>query len=129
MKKLIFGFFSLLLLTACQETMDERCARECREYSEKKCPVLVTEGVTIDSLTYTSHSRTITYYFTAGGILDDSEKLHQNDLRGMLLKELKNSTTMKEYKEAGYNFCYVYFSAKNKGTRLFEATFLKKDYQ
>ncbi len=109
--------------------MDERCARECKEYTEKKCPVLITDGVTIDSLIYTAQSRTLTYYFTAGGVLDNPEKLRQSDLRSMLLKELKNSTNMKEYKEAGYNFCYVYFSEKNKGTRLFEATFLKKDYQ
>jgi len=129
MKKIILGIFGILLLTACQESMDERCARECKEYTEKKCPALITEGVTIDSLIFTPESRTLTYCFTAGGILDDIEKLKQNDLRGMLLKELKNSTAMKEYKEAGYNFSYVYFSKKNKGTRLFEATFHKKEYQ
>ncbi len=129
MKCKLLGIFGLLLLASCQESMDERCARECREYTEKKCPVLITEGVTIDSLIYTPQSRTLTYYFTAGGVLDNPEKLRQSDLRNMLLKELKNSTNMKVYKEAGYNFGYVYFSAKNKGTRLFEATFLKKDYQ
>ncbi len=129
MKKIITVILAVFLLSGCQESMDERCARECKDYTEKKCPVLITEGVTVDSLVYTPTTRTITYFFTAGGILDNKEKLQQHDLRGMLLKELKNSTNMKEYKEAGYNFSYVYFSAKNKGTRLFEATFLKKDYQ
>jgi len=85
--------------------------------------------VTIDSLVFTPESRTLTYYFTAEGVIDNQEALKQHDLRGMLLKELKNSTNMKDYKNAGYNFCYVYYSTKNKGTRLFEATFLKKDYQ
>jgi len=129
MKKVILGIFGILLLAGCQETMDERCARECKEYTETKCPALIAEDVTIDSLIYTPESRTLTYYFTAGGILDDAEKLQQNNLRDMLLKELRNSTSMKEYKEAGYNFSYVYYSAKNKGTRLFEATFLQKEYQ
>ena len=46
-----------------------------------------------------------------------------------MLKELRNSTAMKDYKDAGYNFGYVYYSTKNKGTRLFETTFRKKDYQ
>ncbi len=129
MKRLLIGLFAALLLTSCQETMDERCARECKEYTQKKCPALITKGVTIDSLVFTAESRTLTYYFTTEGVLDNQETITQHDLRGMLLKELKNSTSMKEYKEAGYNFCYVYFSTKNKGTRLFEATFLKKDYQ
>ena len=46
-----------------------------------------------------------------------------------MLKELRNSANLKDYKEAGYNFSYIYYSTKNKGTRLFEATFQKKDYQ
>ncbi len=129
MRKLLLGIVSFLLLVSCQETMDERCDRECKEYTKKKCPALITTGVTIDSLIFTQESRTLTYYFTTEGVLDDMEALKQHDLRGMLLKELKNSTAMKEYKEAGYNFSYVYYSTKNKGTRLFEATFLKKDYQ
>ena len=47
----------------------------------------------------------------------------------MMLKELKNNANMKDYKDAGYNFSYVYYSTKNKGTRLFEATFREKDYR
>jgi len=129
MKKLLLGLVGALLLISCQETMDERCARECKEYTKKKCPALITKGLTIDSLVYSPESRTLTYYFTTEGVLDNQLAIAQHDLRGMLLKELKNSTTMKDYKEAGFNFCYVYYSTKNKGTRLFEATFLKKDYQ
>ena len=117
------------MLTACQETMDERCAREAREYTEKKCPAKIIDGVTIDSLVFYPKSRTLTYYYTADGVIDNAEALKKYDLRGMMLKELKNSTAMKDYKEAGYNFGYVYYSTKNKGTRLFEATFREKDYR
>ena len=46
-----------------------------------------------------------------------------------LLKELKNSTSMKLYKEAGYHFRYVYYSTKNSGTKVFDTTFRQKDYQ
>ncbi len=129
MKNFFLVLVGSMLLIGCQETMDERCARECKEYTKKKCPALITKGVTIDSLVFTPESRTLTYYFTTEGVLDNQQTIAQHDLRGMLLKELKNSTSMKDYKESGYNFCYVYYSAKNKGTRLFEATFLKKDYQ
>ena len=129
MKKIVLGVLSVLMLTACQETMDERCAREAREYTEKKCPAKIIDGVTIDSLVFYPKSRTLTYYYTADGVIDNAEALKKYDLRGMMLKELKNSTAMKDYKEAGYNFGYVYYSTKNKGTRLFEATFREKDYR
>ena len=129
MKKIVFGMMAALVLTGCQETMDERCAREAREYTEKKCPAQIIQGVTIDSLVFYPDTRTLSYYFTAEGVIDDAEALKGHDLRGMMLKELRNSTAMKDYKDAGYNFGYVYYSTKNKGTRLFETTFRKKDYQ
>ncbi|MBR2151115.1 MAG: hypothetical protein IKH01_10410 [Prevotella sp.] len=129
MKKLLFVMITLLALSACQESMDERCAREAREYTKKKCPVLITRGVTIDSMVFYPDTRTIAYYYTAEGVIDDAEALKKHDLRGIMLKELRNSANLKDYKEAGYNFSYIYYSTKNKGTRLFEATFQKKDYQ
>ena len=100
MKKLLI-LISVLVLTSCQETMDERCAREAKDFTEKKCPAIITEGVTIDSLVFEAASRSLIYY----------------------------NANMKDYKDAGYNFSYVYYSTKNKGTRLFEATFREKDYR
>ena len=61
--------------------------------------------------------------------MDDAVALKQHDVRGMLLKELKNTTSMQLYKEAGFNFRYVYFSAKEKGKKLFKTTFREKDYK
>ena len=119
----------MLLLTACQESLEERCEREAREYTEKKCPALIVENVTIDSMTFNKSSHTMTYYYTLDGVLDNAEALKKHDLRDILLKELKNSTQAQLYKEAGYNFRYVYFSTQKKGTKLFEATFHEKDYQ
>ena len=119
----------VLMLAGCQESMDERCAREAKEYTKKKCPAVITTGVTIDSLIFYADSRTLTYYYTVEGILDDIEVIKSHDLHGMMLKELRNSASMKDYKEAGYNFRYVFWSTKNEGTRLYEATFRKKDYQ
>ena len=71
----------------------------------------------------------MSYYYTVEGVLDNAEALVQHDLRGMLLKELKNSSSLKLYKDEGYNFRYTYFSTKEKGTKLFEATFHKSDYR
>ena len=66
-----------LLLTACQETLEERCEREAREYTEKKCPALITENVTIDSMTFNKSSHTMTYYYTLDGVLDNAEALKE----------------------------------------------------
>jgi TfoX/Sxy family transcriptional regulator of competence genes len=128
MKKILL-FATLLLLTACQETLEDRCARECKEYTQKKCPVLVTRGVTLDSMTFDKSQLLMTYYYTVSGILDDAEALRENNASSLLLKELKNTAALKLYKDAGYNFRYVYHSSKEKGTRVLETTFRKKDYQ
>ncbi len=119
----------MLLFTACQESLEERCARECKEYTKKKCPVLVAKDIYLDSLTFSTDERMLSYYYTVEGLLDDAEALRQHDIRGMLLKELKKSTGDKLYKDAGFSFRYVYFSGKQKGTQLIEATFRKGDYQ
>ena len=128
-KTITLGLLLMLALTACQESLEERCAREAREYTEKKCPALVTKDVTIDSVTFDQRTHTMSYYYTMGGVMDDAAALKQHDVRGMLLKELKNTTSMQLYKEAGYNFRYIYFSKKEKGKKLFKTTFKEKDYK
>jgi hypothetical protein len=133
MKKLIKNILiipvAILFFTACQETLEERCVRECKEYTKKKCPVLIATDVYLDSLTFEPSTHLMSYYYTVGGVLDDAEALQQHDARGMLLKELKNSSNLKVYKDEGYSFRYVYFSEKEKGTQLLDATFHKSDYQ
>ena len=119
----------MLSFTACQESLEERCARECKEYTKKKCPVLIAKDIYLDSLTFNTSNQMLSYYYTVEGVLDDAEFLKQRDFRGMLLKELKRSTGDKLYKDAGYSFRYVYFSGKHKGAQLVEATFHKTDYQ
>ena len=128
-KKYLFVLAGLLLFVACQESLEERCARECKEYTKKKCPVLVANNVYLDSVSFDATKLLTTYYYTVEGVLDDAEALESHDVRGMLLKELKNSASTKLYKDAGYNFRYVYFSRKQKGTQLIEATFRESDYR
>ncbi|MCH5307819.1 MAG: hypothetical protein J1E37_07010 [Prevotella sp.] len=109
--------------------MDERCAREAREYTEKHCPILVAKDIMMDSMTFDKNTHTISYVYTIKGLLDDAELINSNMPREQLLKEVKNSPNLKLYKEAGYSFRYVYYSTKKKGTQLFEATFHQSDYQ
>ena len=116
------------VLAGCQETLEERAARESRDYTEKHCPAPVAFQVTMDSMTFDQTSHTFAYYYSLNGTLDDSTFIEQSNPRDMLLQQVKNSTNLKIYKEAGYNFRYVYNSTKNKA-KLFDVTFKQKDYQ
>lgn len=129
MKQKIYTILMMTaLLAGCQETLEERAARESRDYTEKHCPAPIAYQVTMDSMTFDKASHTFGYYYSLSGTLDDSTYLEQNNPRDMLLLQVKNSTNLKMYKEAGYGFRYVYHSTKNKAT-LFDVTFKQKDYQ
>ena len=116
------------LLTGCQETLEERGAREAHDYTEKHCPAPVAPQVTLDSMTFDKVSHTFSYCYTLSGALDDLQYIETNNPRDMLLQQVKNSANLKIYKEAGYNFRYVYNSSKNKAT-LFDVTFKQSDYE
>ncbi len=129
MKKLFLALIGVLFLTACQETLEERCAREAKEYTSKNCPALIAKGVTVDSMTFDVATHTLIYSYTLEGVIDDSAVIRKNNPREQMLQQLKNATAMKPYKDAGYQFRYIYYSSKNKGEKLFEATFQEKDYR
>ena len=129
MKRKIYTILMMTaLLAACQETLEERADRESREYTEKHCPTPIAYQVTMDSMTFDKVSHTLGYNYSLSGTLDDSTYLQQNNPREMLLQQVKNSTNLKMYKDAGYSFRYVYHSEKNKAT-LFDVTFKQNDYQ
>ena len=120
MKKIWIIIAVALVVTACQETLEERCEREAKEYTEKHCPTPIAKDIVMDS---------ITYAYTLSGQLDDSAVVNGSNSRELLLQEVKNSTNLKLYKEAGYSFRYIYHSQKKKGTQLLDATFREKDYR
>ena len=129
MKNFITFIVILATFTACQESLEDRCQRECVTYTQKHCPLQVDKNIVMDSMFLDRPSHTINYAYTVSGPIDDAAILTRNNPREHLLVEVKNSTHLKRYKEAGYNFRYVYYSGKKKGTQLFEATFRPADYQ
>lgn len=129
MKKLITLLAISTIFLACQESLEDRCAREAKTYTEKHCPVKVAPDIIFDSMAFDKSSHIITYAYTVSGVLDDAEVINRNMPRERLLMEVKNSPHLQLYKEAGYSFRYIYYSAKNKGTQLFEATFHQSDYR
>ena len=129
MKKSVVLLAISTLFIACQESLEERCAREAKTYTEKHCPVRVAADIVFDSMSFDKTSHIISYAYTVQGVLDDADIINRNMPRERLLMEVKNSTHLNLYKEAGYSFRYVYYSAKKKGTQLFEATFRQSDYK
>ena len=131
MKKTILPLLATMLLfaTGCQESLEDRCAREASEYTQKHCPTLITKDIVLDSMTFERQSHTICYVYTVNGIIDDPEVIQRGDPHERLLHQIKNSPNLKLYKDAGYSFRYTYFSTKNKGVQLYSATFHEKDYK
>lgn len=128
MRKII-STLCLFSLISCQESLESRCEREAREYTQKNCPVALDEDMTLDSMSFNKSTLTMHYYYTVGGKLDDRETLVKADARKALLDQLRNTTSIKNYKEAGYKFAYTYWSASKKGTKVIEYTFTEKDYK
>ena len=129
MKKAVLLIMSIMLLTACQESLEDRCAREAKEFTEKNCPRAVDKEIVLDSMAFEKSTHTISYLYTLMGTLDDPQRIDSKHFRELLLMEVKNSTNLKLYKDAGYSFRYCYYSEKENGTKLFEATFRKSDYR
>lgn len=128
MKYLAIAVVVVALLTACQESLEDRCEREAREFTRKHCPTLINKDIALDSMVFDKESRTVSYCYTLRGEIDDTALIRRSDSRELLLQQLKNATSLKLYKDAGFSFRYTYHSSKVKGTQLFEATFHQSDY-
>ncbi len=129
MKRIALALMLAAIMASCQESLEDRCAREAKEYTKKKCPARIRENMIIDSMAFDRTTHTLHYYYTLNGNADNEDVIKRNDIHGALLRQIKNATSVKEYKDAGYNFAYTYCSAKEKGKVLFEVTFTQSDYR
>ena len=100
-----------------------------KEYNEKNCPTQLNATIMMDSCAFESDSHTLHYYYTLMGVMDNDSVIKSNNLRDMLIEALKNETSTRVHKEAGYSFKYTYFSQNKKGQLLFETVITKEDYQ
>ncbi len=129
MKKTVFAAIAAAVcLAACQESLEDRAAREAKEYTVKKCPAPIGDNITIDSVVFERSTHTMCYFYTLTGTADSREAVEKSDPRGALLQSIRNSTSVKTYKDAGYSFRYTYYSAGKRGEILYSVTFKKGDY-
>ena len=128
MKKFwILAVFSILLV-GCRESLEDRCAREAKEYTEKNCPMKMDKNVTLDSMSFERDTHTLHYYYTLTGDADNEKIVKELNGMQILKDNLKNSTAMKTYKENHYRFTYTYRSEKDPSHILLEVTLTDEDY-
>ena len=116
------------IATACQESLEERAAREAREMTETKCPIPVGDNLLLDSVVFDIPSLTQSQYFSVQGALDDDSLLNTVDTRALLLDELRNAPSYRPLMERGVAFHYVYYSSSAPGRVLLEQTLTPVDY-
>ena len=129
MKRTMFMLLLSGLLLSCQESLEDKCAREAKEYTEKKCPAPIGENIVIDSMSFERSTHTLHYYYSIKGAADSNPNINTSEAYNLLLSQIKNATSIKDYKDAGYNFAYTYRSGKDKNKVVFEAVFKPEDYK
>lgn len=131
MKKVLLGAVIAVSAMACQESLEDRAARECREYTEQKCPTPTVNNTRMDSLVFEKGTHTFHYYYTFSGLADNAAaiNLQKKQLREMLRNALRAETSVKNYKDAGYNFRYTYHSMAQPNVVLLDEIFNQKDYK
>ena len=130
MKHLLYAGILLLSLSACRNSLEERAAQECKEYTEKKCPTPIVNDTRMDSMVFEPSFRTIHYYYSLVGNADNEQAVisKKSELRKALNDALKADAGTKGYKDAGFNFRYTYHSGKNPTKVLLDETYTDKDY-
>ena len=128
MKKFWLSLAAIILFSACQESLEDRCAREAREYTQKKCPVKLDNTTTLDSMVFERDTRTLHYYYRLTGLADRDSILEDIHAVSLLKEELKNTTSLRVYKENNFRFAYTFHSEKNPQKVLLEVVFTDKDY-
>lgn len=133
MKKILLFTTVFLLLTACQESLEERAAREAREVTESKCPMPIGDNMYLDSIVFDIPTLTQTQYFRFTGNSDNDSTVENivsnNDLKGTLVKELKNTPSYKALMNKGISFRYIYGSTAEPEKTYIDITVTKEDYQ
>ena len=128
MKKIVSFLLPLILFSACQESLEKRAARTLQDYTEKNCPMQLSETIMMDSCAFEPEGHIMHYYYTLMGAMDNDSTLNKEAMRKLLVEALRNETSTRTYKEAGYSFNYSYYSQKERGKLIFETTMTTEDY-
>ena len=115
MKKLIYTAVLVSLLASCTESLEDKAAREAKEYTEKYCPTPYVNDSRTDSATFDKSTKTYVYYISLRNKADNKQVIeaNKNKLHKIQKEALDNNPGLKKYKEEHFTFRFVYHSAKN----------------
>ena len=130
MKKLFVFLAAAMLFAACSISTEDYAKQQAKAFTEKNCPSPVKGNIRTDSLVYDEDTRTMHYYYSLFGMLDNPDSLpgRTDGMRDRMLQALKNAGSMEMYKKAEMNFTYTYHSSSKPDTVLYEVTFRPSEY-
>ena len=125
MKKLIYTAVLVSLLASCTESLEDKAAREAKEYTEKYCPTPYVNYSRTDSATFDKSTKTYVYYISLRNKADNKQVIeaNKNKLHKIQKEALDNNPGLKKYKEEHFTFRFVYHSAKNPKEILLDDVF------
>ena len=88
----------------------------------------INEAIVTDSMTFDKQTLTLHYYLSVKGPADTTA-IANSEIKEDMIKALRGTTSVRPYKEAGYNFMYTFHSTKHPGKKLFETNITKNDYK
>ena len=124
-KKLIYIAVLVSLLASCTESLEDKAAREAKEYTEKYCPTPYVNDSRTDSATFDKSTKTYVYYISLRNKADNKQVIeaNKNKLHKIQKEALDNNPGLKKYKEEHFTFRFIYHSAKNPKEILLDDVF------
>ena len=135
----VFALVGGLMMQSCHESLEERAARECKEYTERNCPQQLGNGVAVfgkqlvvsiyDSLTFEIPTQTVHHHYSVTGEADNAQAFaeHKDELRKAELEGLRRDISTQKYKEAGYKFAITIRSGRNPKNVYFHTVFTPEE--
>ena len=111
-------------LSSCQESLEDRAARQAKEYTERYCPTPIVNYSRTDSIVFDKKRNVYIYYLSFCDLLDDPKIIDENrdKITDMLTQSVRESTGLKNFIEAGFKFEYVCHSEKEPKKVLFKVS-------
>ena len=125
MKKILIYLISAIAFTACSESLEDRAARDAKEYTEKYCPTPYVNDSRTDSASFDKQTRVYTYYMTLRNKADNEQIIseHRKELREVQKQSIDNNPGLRQYKDKHFSFRIIYHSASQPGKVLLDETF------
>lgn len=133
-KLLLYASVCLCIITSlssCKRvTLEDKAERMAKEYTERNCPTPPQDMTITDSITFNRATKTFSYYYTLTDKADNEKAIDKlrPKLSKALIDNMKENTSLKTYKDASYNFKFIYRSQKS-GQVLFEENITPKEYK